>query len=238
MSKERGRRSSGTHRAERSGHSHRARPDRRGPIALAVAAVVAMALLSLGATGTLASWTTAAINNTSNTVATAPAAILQEVSGAATCTSSDVVSNSSTCATINKYGGTTVPLSPGSSQSVDVTFKNVGAAIGASFTLTPGTCSSTPSTGTPTPANLCATGDLRVAISCSPGATYNAGSAWTDLAYAAGAPPTTTLTHTAANDLRPNDQWTCRFTASLVATANLTAQGITVAQPLTWTLNS
>jgi hypothetical protein len=76
-----------------------------------------------------------------------------------------------------------------------------------------------------------------VAVSCSPGATYSAGSAWTDLAYSAAAPPTTTKTHTATGgDLNANAQWTCRFTVALIAGAGITSQDITVTQPLVWTL--
>src|SRR3954454_20718760 len=91
----------------------------------AVAAVV----LALGVSGTLSSWTSAIISNDTNTVATASAVILREVGpGPQTCLSSSGASNSYTCSTINKYGGTASPLAPGGSQSVDVVFSNVGSA--------------------------------------------------------------------------------------------------------------
>jgi len=199
-------------------------------------------MLTLSVDGTLSDWSTAIIGNSTDTVATAAAVILQEVGpdGTAahtsqTCRSSDGASNSATCSTINKYGGTSSPLVPGGSQATDVTFTNLGAADASSFVLTPGTCASSPSTGTPTPNNLCTT-DLTVAISCSGGSTYAAGSAWTDLVRGAGPAGTIpTLTHAAG--LAAGASATCRFTVALPSGASVLDQGVTVSQPLTWTLD-
>jgi hypothetical protein len=68
-------------------------------------------------------------------------------------------------------------------------------------------------------------------------ATYVAGSAWTDLVYAAGAPGSmpATLTHTAT--LAAGSSFTCRFTVALTGSASVLDQGITASQALTWTLN-
>jgi hypothetical protein len=209
-------------------------------VLLAVLGSTAAALvLTLGVNGTLASWTSAIIGNDTNTVATANAVILREVGpGAVTCLSSSGPANSYTCSTINKYGGTASPLSPGGSQQVDVVFSNVGAASAATFALAAGTCSQTPTagSGTPAAANVCTNGDLTVAVSCSNGSTYASGSAWSDLVYAAGAPGSIgTLTHTAT--LAAGASWTCRFTVALSASASVLDQGITASQPLTWTLS-
>lgn len=211
-------------------------PSRRRVVrpALWLSGAVAATLLVLGVNGTLASWTQAIIDNSTNTAATGTAVILQEVSGANTCTSASSTTNSSTCATINKYGGTATPLTPGTSQVTTVTFSNTGGQNASTFVATPGTCTSTPSSP-----NLCTNGDLTVAVQCSPGATFVAGSAWTDLAYTpAAAPPTAAKTHTAASgDLNAAASWTCQFTVALSATASPTDQGITISQPITWTLN-
>lgn len=228
-------------------HAHRRHATRRrlrpGPRGLVLgASALAAVLLGLSVNGTLADWTSAVLSNDTNTVASTNAVILQEVGpdGTAghvsqTCRSSDGVANSATCTTINKYGGTTAPLSPGGSQVTDVVFTNLGAADAASFVLTPGTCTSTPSSGTPTPNNLCTT-DLTVAVSCSNGSTYAGGSAWTDLVYAAGAAASMpTLTHAAG--LASGASATCRFTVALPANASVLDQGITVSHPLSWTLN-
>jgi hypothetical protein len=206
------------------------------------ACAIAATLMTLSVNGTLSDWTSAVLTNSNNTVATATAVILQEVgpdgtSGHAsqTCRSSDGSGNSATCTTINKYGGTTSPLLPGSNQATDVTFTNLGAANASSFVLAPGTCSSTPSTGTPTPNNLCTT-DLTVAVSCSNGSSYSAGSAWTDLVYAAGAAGSMpTLTHAAG--LASGASATCRITVTLPSSASVLDQGLTLSQPLSWTLN-
>ena len=112
----------------------------------AVAAVV----LTLGVSGTLSSWTSAVISNDTNTVATASAVILREVGPSATCYSSSGATNSYTCSTVNKYGGTTSPLAPGGSQVTDVVFSNVGSASASTFVLTTGSCSQTPTAGSGT----------------------------------------------------------------------------------------
>lgn len=220
-------------------HSSHAAPRRRVVPAMWISGALAATVLVLGVSGTLSSWTAAILANDVNTVATANAVILKEAQGATTCFSSASATNSSTCNTINKYGGVASPLSPGGSQTVDVTFSNVGASNASTFALAPGSCSQSPvaGSGTPAAANVCTNGDLTVAISCSPGATYSAGSAWSDLAYAAAIAPTATKTHTAAaGDLNAGASWTCRFTVALGASANVLDQGITVTQALTWTL--
>lgn len=221
-----------THRAKR----------RFLPLVWAASAVSAAVLL-LGVNGTLAGWTTAVITNSTNTVNTANAVILKETDGTATCFSSDSPTNTYTCATINKYGGTTTPLAPvagSNTRQIDVTFSNVGKATAGSFKLEAGGCTQTPAASTsPAPAvnNLCGPGanDLSVAVGCSDGATYNAGAAWTGLRYTAGpAGGIGTLTQT--QSLAPGATWTCRFTVTLSTSASVLSQGITVSQPLTWTL--
>jgi hypothetical protein len=214
------------------------RTPRPGWWALGSSAVAAV-VLTLGVSGTLSSWTSAVITNDTNTVATASAVILREVGPSATCFSSSGATNSYTCSTVNKYGGTSSPLAPGGSQVTDVVFSNVGSASASTFVLTTGSCSQSPTagSGTPAAANVCTNGDLTVAISCSNGATYSAGSAWSDLVYAAGAPGSIpgTLTHTAT--LAAGASFTCRFTVALSASASVLDQGITASQALTWTLN-
>lgn len=233
------RRSEGPRHAR--GPRHAAEEARRGTLGLVVAGVVAFGVLSLAVSGTLGAWTSAVIGNDTDTVATAKAVILSETDGSTTCRSSDQTTNSATCSTINTYGGVASPLLPGGSRTIDITFANAGSAPATTFALAPGTCSQTPTAGSGTPAatNLCTAGELTVAVGCSPGATYAAGSAWVDLAYAAAAPPTATRTHTASgSELAAGAQWTCRFTVALSAAAVIASQNITVSQALTWTLGA
>jgi hypothetical protein len=220
--------------------AHKLAPSRRNRLTpLWAGGVVAAVLMTLGVNGTLSSWTQAIITNDTNTAATVGAPILKETNGATTCLSSSVATNISTCSTINKYGGTATPLTPGTSQTVDVTFTDVGSVNGSTFALAPGTCTQTPTAGSGSPAanNVCTNGDLTIAVSCSPGATYAAGSAWSDLVSTAVAPTAfagTTYTHTAG--LAAGASATCRFTVALGSGAGILSQGITASQPLVWTL--
>lgn len=235
---------SGTRKAHHAGR----RSIRPGPRGLLLgASAIAALMLTLSVNGTLSSWTTAIISNSTNTTATAQAVILQEVGpdGTAghvsqTCQSSSDPSNSYSCTNINKYGGTTTPLTPNTTVPTDVTFTNIGASAASSFVFTPGTCSQSPTagSGTPAAADLCsgASGDLTVAVSCSSGATYSSGTAWSDLVQTGIKPGSLTAkTHTAT--LAAGAQWTCRITVVLATGASVLDQGITVTQPLTWTLN-
>jgi hypothetical protein len=231
---------SGSARRGRAPRAHRSSgASGRGTVVGFGAAGLAALIVVLGVNGTLASWTSAIITNDTNTVATTTAVILKEVGGGQTCLSSSGTSNSYTCATVNKYGGTASPLAPGGSQVTDVVFSNVGSAAASTFVLTPGSCTQTPTagSGSPAAANVCTNGDLTVAVSCSDGGTYSAGSAWSDLKYNAGAPGSlsATLTHTAT--IAAGASFTCRFTVALSSSANVLDQGITASQPLTWTLN-
>lgn len=215
---------------------------RRSDVLVWLACGLAAVLLLLGTTGTLSSWTSAILTNSSNTALTSTAVILKEANsgGTVTCYSSASTTNSATCSTIDKYGGTATPLTPGTNQVTTVTFFNVGSRTGTSFALVPASCTQNPIAGSGTPAagNVCTNGDLTVAISCSPGATYVSGSAWSDLVYAGAAPPTATKTHTATSgDLNAGASWTCQFTVALAAAAGPTDQNISIAQSLQWTLN-
>lgn len=208
------------------------------------ACAVSAGVLALGVSGTLASWTTATVANDTNTAATTGAVILREVGpdGTAarnqqTCFSSSSPTNLGTCSTVNAFGGTTSPMVPGASQVSDLTFTNVGSTNAARLVLTPGTCSQTPTAGSGTPpaANVCTNGELTVAVSCSDGASYNAGATWNDLKYTAGAPGSMpTLTHTTG--LATGAAATCRVTIALAANAGVLNQGVSLSQPLSWTL--
>ena len=134
---------------------HRARRRRYMPLVW-LGSIAAAALLILGVTGTLSTWTDAIINNTHNTVASAAAVSLLETGpdGTTTCDTAAAASNSVLCSTINKYGGIGqaatgqgpvtnltdeggTRLSPDNTvgnpntQSVTITMKNTGTASGA-----------------------------------------------------------------------------------------------------------
>ena len=216
---------------------HAGAPRNRRRALMWTSGAAAAAILVLGTSGTLSSWTAAIITDNTNSAQTASAVILTETDGSATCASSDApTTNTYTCTTINTYGGTTVKLTPGASRNVDITFSNTGSKNGTSFEVVPGACTQSPVAATLV-TDLCTTAaNLTVAVSCTAGATYT-GTPWTDLVYAAGLAPTGTLTHTAAaGDLNASASWTCRFTVALNAAASVLGQNVTVTQPMVWTL--
>ena len=127
------------------------------PIALTTG-VVAAALLSVSMTGTLSGFV-ASINNSTNTTATG-ALIMQEqnAAGTVTCLSTDggtLSTNTATCATINKLGGSTTMV-PGQTITTNITIKNTGTVNAGSFTLTPSACTqSAAATPSGTATDLC-----------------------------------------------------------------------------------
>lgn len=171
----------------------------------------------------------ATITNTTNTAAAAAMAI-QETSGANTCNSYDATS---TCSTINKYGGTATPLVPGGSQTVTVTFKDVGTVAASASSLTPGACvatatgvvgGTTPTTPNTTAGNLCSVMNIAVYA----GATATGTPLYTG--SAAGFTAAVTL-----GALTAGASQAYTFVASLPATATTAVQGQQISQPLTWT---
>ncbi|GAA1994778.1 hypothetical protein GCM10009818_00150 [Nakamurella flavida] len=187
---------------------------------------------------------TAAITNTVNTAATGTL-ILQETSGATVCNSNDstgansantINTNAATCATINKYGGSTTMVpsasntTPTNVVTTNIAFRNTGTAAAASFTLTPGVCAQTNNgaiNGSAT--DFCA--KLRVSITS--GATV----VYTGTAAALTAPiviPASLIPAPAPGGAA------VPFVVSVFvdATAGNTYQGLSASQTLLWTLSS
>lgn len=201
----------------------------------ALAAVV----LALGVSGTLSSWTSALITNDDNSAgATGTYLALVETDGTSTCDTTTSANNTdAACSTINKYGGNAA-MSPGDSETVDVTFSNPGTAAGNTFSYAPGACSPTNGSGG---VDLCTDGDLTVAVSCSTGATYNAGAVVAALGQAATAPgslASRSWTSAPALAAASASSVTCRFVTTLSAAAPPADAGSQVAQAITWTLDA
>src|SRR5690349_8760007 len=136
---------------------------------------IAAAVLVLGVSGTLSSWTSALITNDNNSAgATAQYLALVETDNVNTCDTTTSPNNTiSACSSINKYGGNST-MSPGDSEVVDVTFTNPGTADGNTFSYTPRSCTPTNGTGGIDP---CTDGDPTGPGACSTGTSYNAGNA-------------------------------------------------------------
>jgi len=195
-----------------------------------IAGAVASLVLALGVSPTVSAFI-ASIQNSTNTTGTGYLS-MQEVSGANTCNSTDggsISTNSATCATINKYGGTAAPLVPGGTQTTTVTVKNTGNVTANAFTLTPSACTQS-NLGTPngTATDLCS----QITLNITSGATtvYNG----TLTAFSAPVNLVTVLGSTVA----ANATVSFSFQVTLASGAGNTYQGLQVSQPLTWAFSS
>jgi hypothetical protein len=209
-------------------------PSRRRRLALPVllAGGLGSLILALGLSPTISAFT-AQIKNTVDTAGTGTV-IMQEsnADGSITCNSTDggsVSSNTATCATINKYGGS-VTMVPGQTVSTDIKIKNTGSAAATGFTLTPGTCTQT-NNGTPngTATNLCSTMTLVVT---SGSTTLYSGT------LQGFASSVNVLTALGTTSVPSGSTVPFTFAVTLPSTAGNTYAGLQVSQPLTWDFSS
>jgi hypothetical protein len=202
------------------------------PLALTTV-LLSAGLLSMSVTGTLSGFT-AAITNSTNTVTTGSLVLQEGVGSNATsftCTSVDganITSNASTCATINKFGGTGYQtMVPGATVTQNVTFKNSGTLNASTFMLAPTACTQTAVGSTSGSAtDLCAKLALVVTQSGSPATTVYSG----PLSGFTASKSLTTLSAGAST--------TFTFAVTLDANATNAYQGLQASVPMTWTLNS
>lgn len=199
---------------------------RFAPIAIATG-VLAAVLLSVTMTGTLSGFA-AQITNSNNTAATGALTMQEQNSGATvTCTSTDggsVSNNTATCATINKFGGSTTMI-PGQTVTTPVTIKNTGTVAASTFTLTPGaTCAQSNSgaaNGTAT--DLCAKLSVVITNTTANTVVYSG-----TLAALAGS-SAYTLPAVAAGSTTGFS-----FAVTLASSAGNTYQGLQASLPLVW----
>ena len=199
---------------------------RFAPIALATG-VLAAVLLSLTMTGTLSGFA-AQITNSTNTAATGALTMQEQNAGATvTCSSTDggtVSTNTATCSTINKFGGSTTMI-PGQTVTTSVTIKNTGTVAANTFTLTPGSTCAQSNSGSAngTATDLCSKLSVVITNTTASATVYSGtltalagASAYTLPAVAAGG--TTTFS----------------FAVTLASTAGNTYQGLQASLPLVW----
>lgn len=202
------------------------------PLALTTV-LLSAALLSLSVTGTLSGFT-AAITNSMNTVTTGSLVLQEGVGSNATtfaCTSADgssITTNSSTCATINKFGGTgSQTMVPGQTVTQSVTFKNSGTIAAGTFTLQPTACTqSTVTAPAGSATDLCSKLSVVVTqVGASTPTVYSG--------TLAGFTASQTLATLAAGA-----STTFTFAVTLASGAGNSYQGLQASVPMTWTLNS
>ncbi|MFC5141434.1 hypothetical protein ACFPK1_24570 [Actinomycetospora rhizophila] len=218
-----------------------ASPQQRRFIRLIVAAgLVGALMMSLAMTNTFAAFV-ATITNTNDTAA-AGSLILQETGPAgsttAACTSTDgggVSTNSATCATYNKYGGSTTMVpsnATGTTNNVvtTVNFRNTGTLPATAFTMAFGPCTQpTAPVGAGSATDFC----TKLHVKVTSGATV------VQPDTVASALAGTNVNLPAA--LVPTPGGTAiplTFTVYLDQSAGNTYQGLSASQPITWTLTS
>jgi hypothetical protein len=199
-------------------------PDRRSTpsrYALWGGGAVAAGVLVLGVNGTMSGWTSAIIDNTHNDVASAQAVSLIETGpGGTTCDTSGTPTNTDTCSTINKYGGTADPLAPGDSQQVSVNLKNSGTGPG-DLVLAADGCTSSPQG----PTDLCQ--QMQLHVTCTAPSTYDSG--------------TVTLADFTGGDigtLTSGQSTDCTFVVTLPDGTPASYSGLVASQVLHWTLTA
>jgi hypothetical protein len=199
----------------------RSKRRRFAPIAL-LAGVAGAVLLSLSMTNTLSAFT-ASITNTTNTAGSGTLAMQETNSdGSIICNSS--LTGTASCATINKYGGSTTLIPGAAAQTTTIKIKNTGSIAASTFTLTPSACTSTAQSGvTAGSGNLCQ--KLNVVIKANGTQVYSG--------TAAGLTAVQNLTSVA-----PGTTVTITFDVSIDTSADNTIQGLVASQPLTWTFTS
>jgi hypothetical protein len=206
---------------------------RFAPVAIA-AGVLGAVLLSVSMTGTLSGFVASITNNT-NTAATGALVMQEQNAGATvTCLSTDggsVSTNTATCSTINKFGGSTTMV-PGQTVSTPITIKNVGSVPASTFTLSTGTaCSQVNNTATTyngTATDLCA--KLNVVI------TSGATTVFSGTAAALGTATASSFTMPTAPAAGVSVPFTIAVT--LLSTVGNTYSGLSASVPMTWTFNS
>ncbi len=205
---------------------------RRFTPAAVLAGAVGSVALAASMTGTLSAFT-ASINNTVNTAA-AGTLIMQEqnATGSVTCNSTDlgtISTNAATCATINKYGGSTTMV-PGVPINTTISIKNTGTIAANTFTLTPTACTQT-NNGTPNGSAIDFCTQLSVIIKSGTTTIFSG--------TAAGLATAGLVTLPAAiSPVAPGTTVPITFTTTLAPTAGNTYQGLGASQGLTWTFTS
>jgi hypothetical protein len=201
---------------------------RFAPVAITTG-VLGAVLLSVSMTGTLSGFV-ASITNSVNTAASGVLSMQEtNAAGTVTCNSTDattISTNAATCATINKFGGSTTMV-PGVPVTTTVNIINTGTIAASTFTLTPGATCTQGRNGTVygTATDFCA--KLNVVIKSGTTTVFSGTAA--SLAGAAAI----TLVAPAAGASTPYT-----FTTTLASTADNTYQGESASLPLTWTFGS
>lgn len=205
---------------------------RRLVLPVVLAGSVASLILALGLSPTVAAFT-ASIQNTVNTAATGVLSMQESNSdGSVRCNSTDggsISTNSATCSTINKYGGSTTMV-PGQTITTNISIANTGTVAAKTFSLTPGACGqSANGTVNGTATDLCT--KMTLVITSGNSTVYSG-------PLSGFSAPVDILAKTTTTSVAPGATVPFSFAVTLPAGADNTYQGLKASQVLTWTFNS
>lgn len=205
---------------------------RRLVLPVVLAGSVASLILALGLSPTVAAFT-ASIQNTINTAATGVLSMQESNSdGSVRCNSTDggsISTNSATCSTINKYGGSTTMV-PGQTITTNISIANTGTVAAKTFSLTPGACGqSANGTVNGTATDLCT--KMTLVITSGSSTVYSG-------PLSGFTAPVDVLAKTTTTSVAPGATVPFSFAVTLPAGTDNTYQGLKASQVLTWTFNS
>jgi hypothetical protein len=214
--------------------THSDQKRRRGSVAIPVivAGGISSVLLAFSMTPTFSALA-ASIQNSANTAGTGTLVMEeQNADGTITCTSTDtsVSSNSATCASINKYGGS-MSMVPGAKVSTDITIKNTGTAPASSFTVVGGTCTQSDNgTVNGSASDLCS--KLHVVIKSGTTTIVS------DTAAAFAGTSTDILAKLSSTGVAAQASIPLNITVTLDSSAGNSYQGLKASQPITWSFGA
>lgn len=207
---------------------------RRFTPGLFFAAVAASLMLAVGMSGTLGAFV-ASITNSDNTAASGTLTMQEtDETGTVVCTSDSVATNVATCATINKYGGTTVPLAPGVPVTTTVNIENTGTLDATAFTVDGKVCTQSDANGAAysgAATDLCSM--INVDITSGATTIFTGTAASFD-----AAPATDILAALGVTSIAPATATTFDITVTLDASATNDYQGLGVSQPIEWSFQA
>ncbi|WP_353649752.1 hypothetical protein ABLG96_01975 [Nakamurella sp. A5-74] len=214
--------------------NHASPTSRRKGLFVLLTGIAASAILALSFSPTMSAFV-ASITNSTDTAASGYLTMQESNSdGSVLCNSTDsttVSTNAATCATINKYGGSTA-MFPGQTITTNITIKNTGTVNATAFTLTPGACTQANNgTVNGTAVDLCS----KINIVIKSGTTTVFSGTLTSL-NTGGAINLTALAGIGA--VAPTIAVPFSFAVTLDSSAGNTYQGLRASQPLVWSFSA
>ena len=216
--------------------NHASPTSRRKGLFVLLTGIAASAILALSFSPTMSAFV-AQITNSTDTAASGYLSMQESnAEGTVLCNSTDgttISTNAATCATINKYGGSTT-MFPGQTVTTAISIKNTGTVNATAFTLTPSACTQAASgTVNGSATDLCAKMNLTVKAGATLQTTVYTG---TLAGFNAAAINLTGLA--GIGTVAPGASVNFSFAVQLDSSANNTYQGLRASQPMVWAFSA